>query len=117
MYLGLLIGLFLFFGYSAYHFMKENGFKCFMLAAAIGTDFILIAGYLWLVRSESSFRPWAMHIGGFFGALTIAGYFIDDWLLKKREGGTEKTAVNTGKATAKKKTTIRAKRGGIRGWF
>lgn len=113
MYLSILIGLVVFLAAGVWQYTKEHGLKWSMVIANIGMDFFLVYGYLWVVKSESGFKPWALNIGTFFGLATFGAYYLDDWLLKKREGGEAKPAT----IKVQKKTSGHAKRGGSRGWL
>ena len=114
MYLAILLGAIAGTVIGNYQFTKEHGFKWSMTIGNVAMIFFLICGYLWLVKSESGFKGLSLNIATGLGLLTFGGYYLDDYLLKKK-GGVGVAPPKTTKAEVPKKSGGRAKRGGSRG--
>jgi len=114
MYLAILLGAIIGTVIGSYLFTKEHGFKWSMVIGNAAAIFFLICGYLWLVKSESSFRGLSLNIATVLGLLTIGAYYLDDQILKKKGGGGV-ASPSADKTGVPRKTGGRAKRGGNRG--
>ena len=118
MWLGLLLALIVGSLIGSYQFIKEHGLKWSMVIGSLGFTFFLIYGYLWVVKSESAFKTISLDIGVVLGLLCFGAYFLDDWLLKKKDSA----GIASASSTSSKKKKIspkrgKATRGGGRGWL